>query len=98
MAEMVTFIAGSAHHKGAMDRIAALLLEEEVHLVREKDNAYDSFAVAVHDGQGLKLGYVPRQDAPSVAKVLDSGLQARAFYGGHSGWRTININWESKRA
>lgn len=91
MVEMVTYITGSVHHAGALDAIPCLLLEEELRLVREKDNKHDRHAVAVHYDT-LKLGYVPRQEAPAVAKAIDSGLTVRAFY---RGWRNVSIVWEA---
>lgn len=94
MVEMITHIAGSVHHAGAVERIPSLLIEEELTLVREKGNKHDRFAVAVHDG-ALKLGYVPRQEAPAVAKAIDSGLIVRAFY---RGWRNVSITWETRHA
>ena len=47
-------------------------------LVREPQNAYDSRAVRV-EWHGVKLGYVPRRDNESVARLLDRGnrLEAR---------------------
>lgn len=95
MNEMHTFIAGSPYHPGSKERIPKLLLEEELKLVREKDNAHDRNAVAVHDGKGLKLGYVPRADAPTVAKVLDLGLPACVFYRGSPHSTSIMIYWET---
>lgn len=94
MNEMHTYIAGSPYHEGSKERIPTLLLEEELKLVREKDNPHDRKAVAVHDDKGLKLGYVPRADAPTVAKVLDRGLPSCAFYRGAPHSTSIMIYWE----
>lgn len=92
MNEMHTYIAGSPYHPGSKERVPKLLLEEELKLVREKDNAHDCNAVAVHDSAGLKLGYVPRTDAPTVAKVMDLGIPTCVFSRGST---NIMIYWEA---
>jgi hypothetical protein len=49
----------------------------QVQLVREPNNFYDKFAIRiVRDGR--ELGYVPREDAATLAPMLDAGGQVRA--------------------
>lgn len=46
-------------------------------LVREPDNPHDALAVRV-DWQGVKLGYVPRRDNATLARLMDRGTQLNA--------------------
>lgn len=46
-------------------------------LVREPDNTHDALAVRV-EWRGVKLGYVPRRDNATVARLLDSGTLLNA--------------------
>lgn len=59
-------------------------------LQRQPENPHDPNAVAVlaNDSRSGQLkvvhvGYIPRQDARAVAKVLDNGVQVRATYKGN---------------
>ena len=50
--------------------------ESEIRLVREPSNKYDPNAVAVwwrNDHEAKQLGYVARNQAPTVARCLDNG-------------------------
>jgi hypothetical protein len=58
-------------------------------LKREPNNPHDPNAVSVWTRfrrncrtEDLMLGYVPRQDAKVVARVMDAGVQIRAIYKG----------------
>lgn len=91
---MTTYIAGPRHHDGALQIIARLRGGDELALEREPDNPHDRNAVAVRDLRTLrKLGYVPRADAPAVAKAMDSGYTVRAVLG-RDGQPSIVITWE----
>lgn len=48
-------------------------------LVREPDNEYDPFAVAVY-ADGVKVGYVPKAMARRVAKQLDADVELAAIF------------------
>ena len=52
---------------------------ERLFLQREPDNAYDIFAVSVHTGANLKLGYLPRFKNEAVARLMDTGFRVVAF-------------------
>jgi len=89
-------IAGWNHHPGA--DAALQLMEREflknshlrLVLRREPDNKFDGNAVAIHSAYGTKLGYVPRGDARTVARVMDAGVQVRARYDGKT---TAKLWW-----
>lgn len=95
MPQMRTFIVGASHHKGAREAIADLRTDEVLTLRREPHNKFDRNAVAVFDACGQMLGYIPRQDAPSVAKVLDLKLPTVAKCRA-KGTTSVEINWETQ--
>jgi hypothetical protein len=70
-------LAGFPFYAGALNW-PSLSVGDELRLVREASNVHDSNAVAVyvHDEQ---LGYVPRVENTTVARMLDRGerLEAR---------------------
>lgn len=94
MAKMLTTIVGSGFHPGAPEAVRRLKRGEELMLLREPANPHDRNAVAVLTQDGQKLGYVPRQDAPSVAKVLDLELPIGAT-ARSAGLPGIDITWEA---
>ena len=51
---------------------------EDVELVREPDNKYDSNAIRVDSDQG-RLGYIPAQTAATLAPFMDRGNSVDAF-------------------
>jgi hypothetical protein len=69
-------LAGFRHAQAA-DAWPDLRLGDELSLVREPDNAFDSNAVRV-EWRGRKLGYVPRRDNAALAWALDRGETLRA--------------------
>lgn len=95
MPVMKTYIAGAPYHPGARETIAKLRKGEELVLVREPSNPHDRNAVAVHAADGTKLGYVPRVDAPAVAKVLDRELPCGCCFDGKTSTTSIAIEWEA---
>ncbi|ATS92247.1 HIRAN domain-containing protein [Stenotrophomonas phage DLP4] len=96
MPQMRTYIVGSVHHKGAREAVLELRTDEVLTLRRERANKFDSNAVAVYDACGQMLGYIPRQDAPAIAKVLDLKLPAVAKCR-IKGTTSVEINWETKQ-
>ena len=59
-------VAGWYYHQ------ATVLPGEYVGLVRDPGNPYDANAIAVHNSQGQKIGFVPRQQAAILAPHVDS--------------------------
>lgn len=95
MPQMVTVMVGASFHPGAREAIKDLSKGEILTLRRERDNPHDRNAVAVLDCCGQMLGYIPRSDAPAIAKVLDSGLSAKAQCL-RKGLNSIQIDWDTK--
>jgi hypothetical protein len=73
----VTFIAGFQHYDGPE---AQSLLETgmPLQLNREPHNQYDKNAVEVWTGDA-KLGYIPRSDNKTIAKLMDEGVGVEAL-------------------
>jgi hypothetical protein len=64
-------IAGFGHASGPR-LIARLASGDMLQLVREADNPHDPLAVRI-EWNGRKLGYVPREDNPPIARLLGAG-------------------------
>ncbi len=73
----VNFIAGFQHYDGP-DAESLLEIGMPLQLNREPHNQYDKDAVEVWTGDA-KLGYVPRSDNKTVAKLMDDGKEVQAF-------------------
>ena len=90
-------IVGAQYHRGAPDALRRLEerwkmiqsgrglapVKDKLELAREPDNAHDPNAIAFKY-KGVMLGYVPRQDAKVVSKVIDAGVDVQARYNGGS--------------
>ena len=50
-----------------------LKVGSELKLVREDDNQFDPYAVAIYHGE-QKLGFIPRNHNHDISKYLDMGL------------------------
>jgi hypothetical protein len=53
---------------------------EELRLIREPENPYDSNAIQVHTEDGIFLGFIPKARNTSLAKQLDAGLKVTAHW------------------
>lgn len=95
MPKMLTFIAGVPHNAGAREKLAELEDNALLRLVREPANTFDKNAVAVYSLDGVKLGYVPKVDSPTVAKVLDSNRKHRCRRDALVASTGIDISWKS---
>lgn len=89
-----TVVVGSRYHTGADERLRGLRPGDQLLLLREPLNPFDKHAVAVTTLDGVKLGYVPRQDAPLVAKAIDLGLEPSVTCVQHRG-PAIRVTWEN---
>ena len=65
----------SAARREACER---LIVGDAVTLERERDNAHDPNAVLVVREADCELGYVPREEARTMAPLLDAGADAEA--------------------
>ena len=68
-------ITGTQFMKNKQEMMSTVKAQDEVKLVREATNAYDSNAILVTDHAGTKLGYIPRKDNAVFAGLLDHGIK-----------------------
>ena len=64
-------IAGFSYWDGP-EAWSSLQIGTRLQLVREADNAFDPYAVAIYH-EGLKLGFIPRSENHDISKYLDMG-------------------------
>jgi hypothetical protein len=72
---MPSFPIVGNNYRSIADQVALRNAEDgdELVLVREPDNKFDSNAVQVHDTAGHFLGYIPKSMNSDVAAHLDEG-------------------------
>lgn len=69
---MYSKINGATFIDGAKDIINTLNVGDELALLREPDNPFDSLAVAIL--HNTKIGYLPRNTAFLISELLDNGI------------------------
>jgi HIRAN domain len=69
----VTGVAGAAQHHGEALQSGAAAPGQAVRLRRDPENPHDPHAIAVDGGDGVQLGWVPRELAAALAGELDAG-------------------------
>lgn len=89
-----TIIAGTSHVVGIEELEPYLRVGDRLTLYRIPDNPSDPNAIKIFNRDGLKLGYVPRQDNPILARLMDGGKHLYATIQEKSwreGWLRIGI-------
>ena len=66
-------IAGAYYVDNIHDLLDEIKIGAKLRFVREPDNKYDELAILVKDDNDNKLGYVPRQKNPILARLMDAG-------------------------
>lgn len=72
-------VAGFQHHRGATEMLGRMRPGARLILARQPDNPHDPNAVRVLSPSSIMLGYVPRDQAAQVARVMDRGEYVQAF-------------------
>ena len=54
-----------------------MLIGDEVTLVRDAENVYDSNAIKVNSVDGTHLGFVEKEIAAEIAPLLDAGAEVK---------------------
>lgn len=73
-------VAGVPYHEAADPEVMAKLkVGERLILRREPENAYDDMAIAIHSSRGEMLGYVPRIQNRTMARIADQGIALRGW-------------------
>jgi len=72
-------IAGTQYYE-AMNptTLSEIRMHDVLFLKREPTNKYDGDAIEICMRDGRKLGYIPRTDNDTPARLLDSGFKLRA--------------------
>lgn len=89
-----TYIAGSSFVEGIEELEKHLNEGEKLDFFREPDNKYDSKAIVIKTDNGVKIGYVPRNDNAIFSRLMDAG---KLLFGrisskkGSGKWVKINI-------
>lgn len=68
-----THIAGTTHIEGIEDLVGHLNLDDKLDFFREPDNRYDKKAIVIKNKDGVKIGYVPKEDNVVFARLMDAG-------------------------
>ena len=69
---IATHVAGTSHVP--VKEVGAALSEDDMLIFRrEPDNEHDKLAIIIHDTDGHKLGYVPRDKNEILARLMDAG-------------------------
>ena len=68
-----TYVAGTTHVEGIEELEQYLNVEDKLDFFREPDNQYDKQAIVIKTVDGVKIGYVPKQDNVIFARLMDAG-------------------------
>lgn len=68
-----TYVAGTTHIEGIEELEPHLHIDDRLDFFREPDNRYDNQAIVIKTADGVKIGYVPRQDNVIFARLMDAG-------------------------
>lgn len=68
-----THVAGTSHISGIEELEPYLKIDEKLDFFREPDNQYDKEAIVIKNTDGVKIGYVPKQDNIIFARLMDAG-------------------------
>ena len=87
-------VAGTTFIEGIEELEPHLNIDDRLDFFREPDNKYDKRAIMVKTTDGVKIGYVPREDNVVFSRLMDAG---KLLYGRISEkevrgtWIKINI-------
>ena len=68
-----TYVAGTSHVEGIEELEPHLQIGDRMAFFREPENPYDAQAIVIKTTDGVKIGYVPRQDNVIFARLMDAG-------------------------
>lgn len=89
-----THVAGTTHIEGIEELEPHLNIDDRLEFFREPDNKYDKRAIMIKNTDGIKIGYVPREDNVVFSRLMDAG---KLLYGRiaekevRGSWVKINI-------
>ena len=68
-----THVAGTTYIEGIEELEPHLSIGDRLEFFREPDNRYDRLAIVIKTAEGVKIGYVPKQDNAVFARLMDAG-------------------------
>ena len=68
-----THVAGTSHIEGIDELEPHLQVDDRLDFFRETDNPYDKQAIVIKNADGVKIGYIPKQDNVIFSRLMDSG-------------------------
>ena len=68
-----SYIAGTSFIEGIEELEPHLKIDDRLDFFREPDNPYDTKAIVIKNTDGIKVGYVPREDNVIFSRLMDAG-------------------------
>ena len=68
-----THVAGTSHIEGIDELEPHLQIDDRLDFFRETDNPYDKQAIVIKNADGVKIGYIPKQDNVIFSRLMNSG-------------------------
>lgn len=87
-------VAGTTYIEGIEELEPHLNIDDRLNFYREPDNKHDPKAIVIKNADGVKIGYVPREDNVIFSRLMDAGklLFGRITYKEMKGkWLKISI-------
>jgi len=89
-----SYVAGTTHIPVIEELEPHLNVDDKLNFYREPDNKYDPKAIVIKNSDGIKIGYVPKEDNVIFSRLMDAGklLFGRITQKEKKGkWLKINI-------
>ena len=68
-----THVAGTSHIEGIDELEPHLQIDDRLDFFRETDNPYDKQAIVIKNADGVKIGYIPKEDNVIFSRLMNSG-------------------------
>jgi len=68
-----TYVAGTSHIEGIEELEPHIKVGDRLDFFREPNNRYDEHAILIKNIDGVKIGYVPKQDNVIFSRLMDAG-------------------------
>lgn len=68
-----SYVAGTSYIESIEELEPHLNVDDRLDFFREPDNKYDSKAIVIKNTDGVKIGYVPREDNAIFSRLMDAG-------------------------
>lgn len=68
-----SYVAGTSYIEGIEELEPHLNIDDKLNFYREPDNPHDKEAIVIKNTDGVKIGYVPKNDNVIFARLMDAG-------------------------